>query len=190
MLQVCSVSFPNLINESQLHYKNLTFWEMLIKQHCIRTAYPSNSHEQGDSMTLWRNEIATPNHGLEGLAWLWWHKLQATHPLAEARVVEVEKAAFQSSSLLWRQRPKLWKSCFLHGFSQIAATLLLGHNATKSQMKRERNNSYWCKSDTGSFESPKGLTCSYGGSLCAGINRETKYRAGELPSCRFKTIVL
>lgn len=33
------------------------------------------------------------------------------------------------------------------------------------------------------------LTCSYGGSLCAGMSRETKYRAWELPSC-FKSRLL
>lgn len=31
-------------------------------------------------------------------------------------------------------------------------------------------------------------TCSYGGSLCAGTSRETKYRAWELPSCLVRDI--
>lgn len=55
-----------------------------------------------------------PFHGSHGLAWFWWHQFQTTHPLAQARIVKVNKTAFQLNPLLHCQRSKLRKSCLLH----------------------------------------------------------------------------
>lgn len=67
------------------------------------------------------------------LTWFWRHDLQASHPLAETRIVEVEKAAFQLRTLLYCQWPKLRESRLLQSIRDNGRWWSSGWTPVKSE---------------------------------------------------------
>lgn len=53
------------------------------------------------------------------LAWFWRHQFQTSHPLAEARLIKVNKIAFQLHSLFRCQSPELGESRLLQQLASL-----------------------------------------------------------------------
>lgn len=118
--------------------------------------------------------------------------LSSYAPFTEARIVKVKKTAFQLGPLICSQCSKLGEPCLLQIIQKCFHIYFTGlmpgdfwFNSTPQladEIIVEQAQRICCL--IGVFFL---LTCSYGGSLCAGISRETKYRACELPSCHSQT---